>query len=492
MATNLQELQVAINGEKDDEEEQKFLEQPMSPSSQCFNTSILCYSILAFLEFESEIIDSKISQHLQKLLPILNPRFTSIVLRNDDGTQRWRKLNVDMVHLDEDHIKVAEFPKGLTPKDYDKHLEDYAFAIHKEGFPEGKPLWQVHLIKYPTSNAVSTLIFKLHHVLGDGYSLMGILLSCLQRVDDPSLPITFPTSTKLLKKNKRNCSQGLKFVSVCWNTVLDFGDSVIQSMLGEDDKTVIRSGKPGLESEPISISSISLSLQDISLVKSKVNGTVNDIVVGIIFYGIRLYMRKMGQESKDAKRVRAFVVVNTRMLAGYQSVEEMAKANTYGHRISCFPLRVPTSGNVEKMNPMDFVLKAKKTMRRKKHSLAVFLTGGLLHWMGKIKGAEGISSFIYKNSKKTSLGISNLVCPREKTAMAGHPVKGFYFAVMGTPRSLGIYIMSYMDKLRLVVTAEKEFIDSELLVSCMKEAFQNIYEASSWDDKDRQVFLQKP
>ncbi|KAI3875356.1 hypothetical protein MKX03_027450 [Papaver bracteatum] len=347
MATNLQELQVAINGEKDDDEEQKFLEQPMSPSSQCFNTSILCYSILAFLEFESEIIDSKISQHLQKLLPILNPRFTSTVLRNDDGTQRWRKLNVDMVHLDEDHIKVAEFPKGLTPKDYDKHLEDYAFAIHKEGFPEGKPLWQVHLIKYPTSNAVSTLIFKLHHVLGDGYSLMGILLSCLQRVDDPSLPITFPTSTKLLKKNTRNCSQGLKFVSVCWNTVLDFGDSVIQSMLGEDDKTVIRSGKPGLESEPISISSISLSLQDISLVKSKVNGVTD------------------------------------------------------------------------------------------------------------------------------SQGIKKLI-------------------ILSQVDSLGIYIMSYMDKLRLVVTAEKEFIDSELLVSCMKEAFQNIYEASSWDDKDREVFLQKP
>ncbi|MCL7048046.1 hypothetical protein MKW94_004293 [Papaver nudicaule] len=483
MATNLEELQLAINGEKH-EEELELLEQPMSPSSQCFNTSILRYSILAFLEFESEIIDSKISHHLQKLLPILNPRFTSIVLRDENGAQRWRKLNVNMVHLEEDHIKVADFPHGLTLKDYDKHLEDYAFAIHKEGFPEGKPLWQVHLIKYPTSDAVSTLIFKLHHVLGDGYSLMGILLSCLQRVDDPLLPITFPTSSKLVKPNERSCGrQGCKFVSVCWNTVLDFGDSVLQSMLGEDDKTVIRSGKPGLEMEPISISSVSLALQDISIVKSKVNGTVNDVVVGIIFYGIRLYMRKMGQESKDAKRVRAFVVVNTRMLTGYQSAEEMAKANTYGHRISCFPLRVPTSGDVEKMNPMDFVSKAKKTMRRKKHSLAVFLTGGLLHWMGKIKGAEGISSFIYKNSKKTSLGISNLVGPREKTAMAGHPVKGFYFAVMGTPRSLGIYIMSYMDKLRLVVTAEKEFIDSELLVSCMQEAFQNIFEASSWEQK---------
>ncbi|CAL9018517.1 unnamed protein product, partial [Prunus brigantina] len=49
-----------------------------------------------------------------------------------------------------------------------------------EKLPQNRPLWEIHILKYPTSHAAGTLIFKLHHALGAGYSLMGALLSCLQ------------------------------------------------------------------------------------------------------------------------------------------------------------------------------------------------------------------------------------------------------------------------------------------------------------------------
>ncbi|QHO09289.1 O-acyltransferase [Arachis hypogaea] len=81
-----------------------------------------------------------------------------------------------------------------------------------EELPQSKPLWEVHIVNSPTSDAHGSVIFKLHHALGDGYSLMGALLSCLQRADDPSLPLSFPTlkpSNQESKSTKGICSSFL-------------------------------------------------------------------------------------------------------------------------------------------------------------------------------------------------------------------------------------------------------------------------------------------
>lgn len=92
----------------------------------------------------------------------------------------------------QDHVNVPTFPQGKSPEFYDACLNDYFAKIALEPFPQGRPLWNIHIIKYPTSNAAGSLVFKLHHALGDGFSLMGALLSCLKRCDNPALPLTFP------------------------------------------------------------------------------------------------------------------------------------------------------------------------------------------------------------------------------------------------------------------------------------------------------------
>lgn len=45
-------------------------------------------------------------------------------------------------------------------------------------------------------------------------------------------------------------------------------------------------------------------------------------------------------------------------------------------------------------------------------------------------------------------------------------------------QSLVFTIVSYMGKLRLITTSERGFIDPQLLNSCLKEAFTNIYVAA--------------
>ena len=146
------------------------------------------------------------------------------------------------------HFPCFSSPEGSSsPSDNDSLLKSYILQIAMQPYPEGQPLWEIHIIQCPTSEAQGTIIFKLHHALGDSYSLVSALLSCLQRADDPSLPVTFPSVNKFSSVNKDDRNIGLrKVVSKCFwllvDTVRDFGRSILKSTCVADDLSPIRCG----------------------------------------------------------------------------------------------------------------------------------------------------------------------------------------------------------------------------------------------------------
>ncbi|KAL5992706.1 hypothetical protein ACLOJK_013625 [Asimina triloba] len=460
---------------------QEFL--PASPTSEYINSSVLSLSILCVFELEKPIDDSPAIMLLRERFLPVNSRFSSILITDEKGTQRWMKVDIRL----EDHVKVPHFPTGRFPPsdNYDDYVNEYLSKVAMDRLPENRPLWEIHVIKYPTSCAAGTVVFKLHHALGDGFSLMGALFSCLKRADDPSLPLTFPAYSRnnnndKLVKSRSNpvvvdaCKKVGNIAAGFWYTASDFVGNVLHGTVLEDDRTAIRSGAPHVEFEPVTISSVVFSLDRLRQIKSKIAGTVNDVTVGIIFYAIQLYHQRMGQVLKGHERMTALVLLNTRMVNGYQTLDEMLKKKTWGNHFTFLQISIPTCTNAEKESPLSFIAEAKKTINRKRHSLALYLTGTL-----------AASRYIHATMKNTSTGISSVVGPMEKMELGGLPVKSFYFSVVGVPQSLALTMVSYMGKLRLVATAEKGFIRSELLVSCMKEAYDKVYkEACSTDGSE--------
>ncbi|OUZ99816.1 O-acyltransferase [Macleaya cordata] len=482
-----------------DHDDNLLLYQPVSPSSQCIHTSILSLCIIAIAESEIPINLSKILATLNDDLLRVNSRFSSIVVTDHKGLQWWKKVEVDV----KDHVVVPSFPSGLSQETYTQHFKNYLSNIAQDQLPEKQPLWEMHVFMYPTSeNTAGTLVFKMHHALGDGYSIMGALFSCLKRADDPSLPLTFPSSSGSSKSESLSSSGdqlmmkvGLKkmvrFVSGFWNSAAGFAWSVLQSTLLEDDQTVIRSGTPGVEFMPIDVTSVAFSLDHIRQVKSKVGGTVNDVVVGIVFYGTHLYSQAVAVDKTTTpsrtsnSRRTALVLLNTRMINGYRSLEDMIEKDLWGNHFSFIHLSIPsysTSTDQEKVDPLSFILKAKKTIKRNRNSMSIYLNSALLRLVGSIKGPEAISQYVHSTMRNTSMAISNLAGPVEKMVIAEHPISNIYFMVSGCPQSLLCTILSYMGKLTLVMTTERGFIDSQLLASCMKEAFKKIFEEACGKD----------
>ncbi|KAF5176663.1 O-acyltransferase wsd1 [Thalictrum thalictroides] len=466
MATTYQSDELAKFGEEGLE--------PMHPSSQCLNGQLsLC--IIGIAESEIPIDVDKIMPPLRSDLLLVSPGFSSIVVRKN-GQQWWKRVEVQF----EDHVVIPTFPPNLSPESYTKHFDEYFSKISLDKLPETRPLWELHIIKYPTQNAAGTLVFKMHHALGDGFSIMGAIFSMLKRADNPSLPLTFPSASSAPKEIKENniLKSGLGLVSRCFYTVSDTVSSMMHTAWFGDKRSAIRSGTPSVEYLPMHTTKITLSLDDIRKVQSKIHVSVNDVVVGMIFYGTHLYTKMVEKSSTESQKT-ALVVLNTRMLDGYRNLDEMLEKNLWGNKFSFIHIPLPTHSDGEKADLTSSILEARKIIQRNRNSMAVILNGLLLALMDKLKGSEAVSKYVYTTMNNCSICVSNLIGPKEKLAIADHPISSIFFTVAGVPMSLIFPVISYMGKLTIGISGEKNLIDTQLLASCMTEAFKKILEETS-------------
>ncbi|KAI9118758.1 hypothetical protein K1719_010203 [Acacia pycnantha] len=460
-----------------EQEEEDGVVFPVSPMGQYFNSTVLCIYITSVLELQLPFDDSLALPLLQHLFLPISPRFSSIMVKHKSGGKRWKKVQVNL----KDHIKIPIFPECKSKDSCDKYFADYLSRIAIEKLPENRPLWEVHIVNYPTSSATSSIIFKLHHALGDGYSLMGALLSCLQRADHPSLPLSFP-SLKPSKSvnNKSFSSKFSSIMSLTYNTLVDFWWGILNPSIIEDDKNPIRSGfKPMEQTRSIVISTMTFSMDKIKLIKSTLGVTVNDVITGIIFYGTRLYMQSVDDKSRAAKST-ALILMNTRNTECYQSVNDMLSAQakgSWGNQVSFLHLTIPKLEDERISNPLDFIWEVHHIIKRKKQSLVVPLSGMLLDMESKLKGYEAVAKHIHGVVAKSSVIITSLIGPSQQMSLANHPIKGFYFTVAGGPESLMISMMSYMGIVRVTLNTDKYFIDEHKLRSQIKRAFQIILKA---------------
>ena len=64
------------------QEEEEEVTEPVSPTGQYFNSSVLSVSILCILDFQVPIDDSPTMELLQNLFLPINPRFSSIMVHS--------------------------------------------------------------------------------------------------------------------------------------------------------------------------------------------------------------------------------------------------------------------------------------------------------------------------------------------------------------------------------------------------------------------------
>lgn len=63
--------------------------------------------------------------------------------------KKWKKVEVNL----KEHVYVPILPDGMSKEYYDDCLSNYLTKLSMEPLSQNRPLWEVHIFKYPTNNA---------------------------------------------------------------------------------------------------------------------------------------------------------------------------------------------------------------------------------------------------------------------------------------------------------------------------------------------------
>lgn len=156
------------------------------------------------------------------------------------GGMKWVPTKVDV----DKHVIVPNLPIPGTPdsSSSDKIVEDYISDLSKTSVDLSKPLWEIHILNLKTSDADSVAVFRIHHSLGDGMSLMSLVLACTRQISNPEALPSLPVR-KISTPDPMNTGGIWWTIQMVWNTIVDVLMFVATTLFLSDTPTPLSGDK---------------------------------------------------------------------------------------------------------------------------------------------------------------------------------------------------------------------------------------------------------
>ncbi|KAF5759193.1 putative O-acyltransferase, WSD1, O-acyltransferase WSD1 [Helianthus annuus] len=421
------------------------IDEPLSPGGRLFVQPATHQIINSVFGLEQPITLDALRTVISSSLLIKHPRFSSLLVTDNHGREHWRKTEIDINR----HIIIRSNPVGEGDNDEEVVNEYLADLTVSAPLTTDKPLWEVHLL-----SAHKCLVLRIHHALGDGISLVSLMLTLCRKLDDPEqTPTIGPlTSSTQKHKNSGTLESILKLVKMVWFTLVYVFEFMMRGAWVKDGKTAVRGGE-GVELWPRKLVTAKFSFEDMKTVKSAVaNATINDVLFGVISSGLSKYLDSRSPDSlPEGLQMTGVALVNLRPSPGLQDIKELMKKNA------------GTAGWGNK--------RAKMMMDRKKLSMEAFLSHQIGYFVMKYFGAKVASLLEYKVICNTSFTISNVVGPREEITVTGIPITYMRATSSSLPHAITMHMVSYAGKADMQILVAKDIIpDPEKLAKCFEDA----------------------
>ncbi|MCL7027359.1 hypothetical protein MKW94_022703 [Papaver nudicaule] len=289
--------------------------EPVTPVGRLFVQEEMYHVVNCVMVVKNPINIESIKAEIKNSLLIQHPRFQSVLVRNNNGREYWKRTQ--NVNLD-DHIFLVQdvkYPPNNTSGDEEivnGYLADLAVS---SPLSDDKPLWELHVLK--DQNA---LVWRIHHALGDGVSLMSLILAMCRKVDQPD---QLPTIPKSVKKNKRSCRGTIwELVMTVWLSFVYAVELLLTCLCSKREAKTSISGGSGVEFWPRKLATARFKIDDMKSVKNAVpNATINDVLFGVIAAGLSRYLDyHQPSDSKllEGLRITGLGMVNLRKQPGIQ------------------------------------------------------------------------------------------------------------------------------------------------------------------------------
>jgi WS/DGAT/MGAT family acyltransferase len=419
-------------------------------------------------------------------------RFRQRVVDTGAGQPYWS----DVPDLDvADHVIRVELPGGARRE----ALEALVSRLMSERLPRDRPHWQFHLVERYQGG--SALVARVHHCIGDGISLVQLLLAMAEPVDAPAGPpvpasverrrtprragapayhepdgTLPPPRTAAERHAERDAARARAAEDDGVRAVLSPGRLVAAAKLGggiaavlarlldlrADPPTRLRGplgrAKRAAWSEPI-------PLDRVRAVGRATGGTINDVLLSAVAGALRGYLAGRGDQL-DGRVLRAVVPVNLR-----RADDSASLGNKFG--LVFLPLPVGEA------DPLDRVAATKRNMDAIKRSPEAVVVFGLLRAFGKTTAALLVTA-VKLLARRASAVMTNVPGPRARIRFAGSVVDGVMFWVPCSGRlGLGVSVLSYAGEVRIGVAADERLVpDPTALVTAFHAALDDLVAAA--------------
>ncbi|XP_078443118.1 wax ester synthase/diacylglycerol acyltransferase 2-like [Wolffia australiana] len=449
--------------------------EPLSPSGRHFLDGQWDLEILCFLSFQKPVDVAALKLAVSSSV-VICPRLRSVLVAKRRGRLAWEELpEIDVdAHVVADDEEEDEKDDG---KEDEVYVNEYVVALASSGpMTRDAPLWRVHVLP----RRRRSVVLRFHHALGDCVSLLALLLA---GCDPGNEALTFlgdvqkgrRRMTSVVDRTKRQVSSMGRTTKAVWYTI-PFAVKYLAHTLLRKKNATLSIGDAIVKPLPTKMSSLTLCLNDMKIVKNVVNAKINDVFVGIVSYGLSKYMDlKSSKETAKDIAIRGVVAVNLRREGSKDlfGLIRMGEDVKWGNRVGYFVLPISLEG--QNNNPLSYVKKARSLLDRKKTSFEAqfsYLTNNIASYLFGRKSLESLHGNFRSNS---SLFLSNIVGPSHPIAFANNLVTRMGVTLSDLPGTIDVHMISYDGKAFLqILVAEEVIPDPELLCICIQEALQEM------------------
>ena len=355
----------------------------------------------------------------------------------------------------ERHLQRAELRREPGQSEREA-LQALAGELANTPLDPDHPLWQFHLIDHYEGG--SALVARIHHCIGDGISLISVMMSITDGGMDPPKRKRRATAhaeaeadwlsdalvkplTGLAAKAAAMYGEGIdKAVEILSNPQQGLlgslalactgakvlGDVAALALMADDSPTLLK-GKP--IGQKIVAWGEPLPLDQVKAVGKALNCSINDVLLACVAGAIGAYLRDLGDDP-SGKEIRAMVPVNLRPLE---------QAWKLGNRFGLAPLTLPIGID----NPIERVYAVRVRMSELKNSYQPLLAFAVLSVAGSLikPVQDGLLGLF---AKKATAVMTNVPGPATRLKFCGATLRQTMFWVPASGDvGVGVSILSY-------------------------------------------------
>ncbi|CAN1192424.1 Wax ester synthase/diacylglycerol acyltransferase 11 [Linum perenne] len=402
-------------------------DEPLSPSGRLFLRPEIGTIIHTVVGVENFVETDAIKEMIRTSMMIQHPRFCSVLVGD-----RWRRTEVDI----DRHVVVVDTAKWRRRNDagddadhqrtVNAYLADLAVS---SPLSLDKPLWEIHIL--PVEMCA---VFRVHHAMGDGISLMSMLLENCRKADDPEAVPTMVVAPPPPRSGgggmwRRIAAGAADLVKMVVYSLVFCLAFVIKGLWVGDRETAV-SGGAGVEMWPRKLATAKFLIGDMKTVKMAV---------------AKAEIANMMKSKSGARWGNKFGMI-------------------------LLPLKY-CSRNEGLDDPLEIVRRTTKMVNRKKKSLEAYFSYHIGDMVMSLLGPKVASMCNYRLMCNTTFTISNMVGPKEDITIAGNPVRFIKVNTSSLPHALTMHMVSYAGRAEMQILVAKDIIpDPEFLAKCFEDS----------------------